>query len=348
MPFPPSEVPSLKTNPNDLPGSNAKKLTALLPSSFPDLAGTQLRFPGPKPRLSPSDRFQWQKQTVTKRLSSLDAGWLDRCQGTKLETREEQNPAKGAGPCPGLAESISFQTQTPFFQPGKRKREKDCQSPQENCQQDVLERQPVVQSPEGLSTRSTRDSPDSDRQRMSVAFSESSAGIPAAEQMQNRETGRKDGSRKTEERLLQGASPRLSGALCDGQSGPLPPTKKGKMPSKERRLDPAADDEVAPDVSKHGVCTKRRRAKELLEVSHGKKRHPLSQKPGKHEYDFDQGTAKVQEEKKEMVPLLSENILGDLIEENCPKRSGKPSMPSCRYLPSPFPGGRNWLGNSGS
>ncbi|XP_070798035.1 ATP-dependent DNA helicase Q4 [Pituophis catenifer annectens] len=338
-PFPSPEVPSLKTNPNDLPGSNAKELTALLPSSFPDLAGTQLRFPGPKPRLPSSDRFQWQKQTITKRLSSLDAGWLDRCQGTKLETREEQNqhcslnPANGAGPCQGLPESISFRTQAPFFKPGKRKLEKDCQSPQENCQQDMLERQPVVQSPEGLSTRSTWDNPDSDKERISVAFSETSAEIPANEQMQNLETGRKDSNRKTEERLLQGASPRLSGALCDGQSGQLPPTKKGKMPSKKRRLDPAADDEVAPDISKHGVCRKRQRTKELVEDSNVKKLHPVSQKPGKDEYDFDQDTAKVQEEEKEMVPLLSENILGDLVEENCPKKSGKPSMPSCR-LPS--------------
>lgn len=319
-----------------MPGSNAKELTALLPSSFPDLAGTQLRFPGPKPRLPSSDRFQWQKQTVTKRLSTLDAGWLDRCQGTKLETREEQNQgcslnsANGAGPCQGLPDSISFQTQTPFFQPGKRKLEKNCQSPQKNCQQDMLERQPLVQSPEGLNTRSTRDNPDSDKERISVAFSETSAEIPANEQMQNLEIGRKDGSRKTEERLLQGASPRLSGALCDGQSGQLPPTKKGKMPSKKRRLDPAADDEVAPDISKHGVCRKRQRTKELVEDSNVKKLHPVSQKPGKDEYDFDQENAKVQEEEKEMVPLLSENILGDLVEENCPKKNRKPSMPSCR------------------
>ncbi|ETE62171.1 ATP-dependent DNA helicase Q4, partial [Ophiophagus hannah] len=317
---PSPEIPSLRTNPNDFPGSNAKEVTALLPSSFPDLTDTQLRFSGPKPRLPSSDRFQWQKQTVMKRLSSLDAGWLDRCQGTKLETREEQkkdcslNVANGAGSCPGLPESISFQAQTPFFQPGKRKWEKEGQSPQENCQQDMLEKQPVVQSPEGLSTRSTRDNPDTDKERVSVASSETSAEIPATEQMQNLEPGRKDGSRIREGCL------RLSGALCDGQNGQLPPTKKGKMPSKKRRLDPAADDEVTPGISKPGVCTKRQRTKELVEDSRIRKLRPASQKPGKDEYDFDQDTAKVQEEEKERVPLLSENILGDLVEENCPKR----------------------------
>ncbi|KAG8134056.1 hypothetical protein E2320_011793 [Naja naja] len=315
--FPSPEIPSLTTNPNDLPGSNAKEVTALLPSSFPDLAGTQLRFPGPKPRLPSSDRFQWQKQTVTKRLSSLDAGWLDRCQGTKLETREEQNKdcslnvANGTGPCPGLPESISFQAQTPFFQPGKRKWEIEGQSPQENRQQDVLERQPVVQSPEARgpepTTRRTGDNPDSNKERVSVAFSETSAEIPATEQMQNLETGRKDGGR-IRERCL-----RLSGALCDGQNGQLPPTKKRKMPSKKRRLHPAADDEIAPNISKPGVCTKRQRTKELAEDSHIEELHPASQKPGKDEYDFDQDAAKVQEEEKEMAPLLSENILGDLV-----------------------------------
>ncbi|XP_058032506.1 ATP-dependent DNA helicase Q4 isoform X2 [Ahaetulla prasina] len=331
VPFLSPEVPLLKTNPSDLPGSNSKEFTALLPSSF--------RFPGPKPRLSTSDRFQWQKQTVTKRLSSLDAGWLDRCQGTKLETGEEQikdcssNPANGAGPCRGLPESISFQTQTPFFQPGKRKREKDCQSPQENCQQDMLERQPVVQSPEGLNTWSTRDNPDPDKGRISGTFSETSAEIPATEQIRNLETGRKDGSQKTEERLLQGASSRLSGALCDGHSGQLPLTKKGKMPSKKRRLDPATDNEAAPGISKHGIGRKRQRTKELVEGSHVKKLHPVRQKPGKDEYDFDQDPAQEREKKKETVPLLSENILGDLVEENCPKKTGKPSMPSCRLPP---------------
>ncbi|XP_013926237.1 PREDICTED: ATP-dependent DNA helicase Q4, partial [Thamnophis sirtalis] len=333
VPFPSPEVPSLKTNPNDLPISNAEELTALLPSSFPDLAGTQLRFPGRKPRLSSSDWFQWQKQTVTKRLSSLDPGWLDRCQGTKWESREEQikdcslDPANGAGPCRGLPESISFQTQPPFLQPGKRKREKDCQSPQENCQQGVLERQPVGQSPEDLSTPSTRDNPDSDKERISVAFSATSAEIPATEQMQNLEAVRKDDSRKREEHHLQGASSRLRGASCDGQSGQRPLTKKGKMPSKKRRLDPAADDHVAPGISKRGVCTKRQRTK-VEDGSHVKKQHPaVNQQPGKDEYDFDQDMAKGQEEKEEMVPLLSENILGDLVEEKCPKRSGKPSMP---------------------
>ncbi|XP_026578780.1 ATP-dependent DNA helicase Q4 [Pseudonaja textilis] len=331
--FPSPEIPSLKTNPNDLPGSNAKEVTALLPTSFPNLAGTQFPFPGPKPRLSSSDRFQWQKQTVTKRLSSLDAGWLDRCQETKLETREEQNEdyslnvAKGAGPCPGLPERISVQAQTPFFHPGKRKWEKDGQSPQENCQQDMLESQPVVQSPEGLSTRSTWDNPDTDKERVSIASSETSAEILTAEQMQNLETGRKDGRRIREGCL------RLSGALCDGQNRQIPPTKKGKMPSKKRRLDPAADEEVTPGVSKPGVGTKRRRTKELVEDSHVKKRHPASQKPRKDEYDFDQDAAQVQEEEKERVPLLSENILGDLVEENGPKRSGKASTPSCRLPP---------------
>ncbi|XP_070604549.1 ATP-dependent DNA helicase Q4 isoform X2 [Erythrolamprus reginae] len=335
-PFPPPEAPSLKTNPRDLPDSHAKELAALLPSSFPDLSSPQLHLPGPKPSLSPCSRFQWQKQTVAKRLSSLDAGWLDRCQGAKSETGEEQNqdcglnPAKGAGPCPGLAESISFQTEAPFFQPGKRKRGKDCQSPQENCQQGVLERQPVVQNPEGLNTPSTRDNPGSGEERGSVAFSEARAGIPATEQVQNLETGRKDGRGKTE----QGASAGPSGALCDGQSGPLPPTKKGERPSKKRRLDPADDGDVVPAVPKHTVGTKRRRTKEPVEGSRVKKMHPVSQKPGKDKYDSDQDTAKVQEEEeKEMVPLLSENILGDLVEENCPKRNEKPSMASCRLPP---------------
>ncbi|KAL7990264.1 hypothetical protein Chor_010618 [Crotalus horridus] len=296
VPLPSPEAPSLKANPSDLPASNAKELTALLPSSFPDLAGTQLCFPGPKPRLPSSDRLRWQKQTVTKRLSSLDAGWLDRCQGTKLESRQEQikdfslDPINRTEPCRGLPEHISFQTQTPFFQPGERKWGKDCKSLQENRQQGVLERQ----NPKGLSPPSTQDNnPASDQERIGVAFQETSAEIPTAEQMQSLKTGGKDGSRKTEEPLLQGASSRLGGALCDGESGPPPLTQARKISSKKRRLDPAADDEVALGSSKHGVCAKRQRTKERVV----KKLRPVSQKPGKDDYDFDQDPVKVWKQK---------------------------------------------------
>lgn len=324
-----------------MPGSDAKELTALLPSSFADLAGAQLSFPGRKPRPPSSDRSRWQKRTVTKRLSSLDAGWLDRCQGTKLESREEQDcsldPINGTEPGQGLPECISFQTQTPFFQPGERKWEKDCQSLQENRQRGVPERQPVVQSAGGLSPPSTQDNdPASDKERMGAAFREASAEIPTTEQMQDLKTGGKDGSRKTEECLLRGASSRLRGALCDGESGQLPLSKAGKRSSKKRRLDPAADDQVAPGRSKDGVCAKRQRTKEPAEGSPVKKLHPVSQKPGKDEYDFDQEPVKVQKGKKKTVPLLSENILGDLIEENGPKRSGTSITPSFRYIPHFF------------
>ncbi|XP_039186115.1 ATP-dependent DNA helicase Q4 isoform X1 [Crotalus tigris] len=332
VPLPSPEAPSLKANPSDLPASNAKELTALLPSSFPDLAGTQLCFPGPKPRLPSLDRLRWQKQTVTKRLSSLDAGWLDRCQGTKLESREEQikdfslDPINGTELCRGLPERISFQTQTPFFQPGERKWGKDCKSLQENRQQGVLERQ----NPEGLNPASAQDNnPASDQERIGVVFQETSAEIPTAEQMQSLKTGRKDGNWKTEEPLLQGASSRLGGDLCDGESGQPPLTQARKISSRKRHLDPAADDEVALGSSKHGVCAKRQRTKERVV----KKLRPVSQKPGKDEYDFDQDPVKVQEGKKKMSPLLSENIFGDLLEENGPKRSGKSVTPSFRQPP---------------
>ncbi|XP_015682350.1 ATP-dependent DNA helicase Q4 [Protobothrops mucrosquamatus] len=200
------------------------------------------------------------------------------------------------------------------------------QTEKENRQQGVLERQ----NPEGLGPASTQDNnPASDRERIGVAFQETSAETPTAEPMQSLKTGGKDGSRNTEERLLQGASSRLRGALCDGESGQPPLTEAGKTSSKKRRLDPAADEEVALGSSKHGVCAKRQRTKERVV----KKLRPVSQNPGKDEYDFDQDPVKVQEGKKKTAPLLSENILGDLIEENGPKRSGKSVMPSFRQPP---------------
>ncbi|XP_063155824.1 ATP-dependent DNA helicase Q4 isoform X2 [Candoia aspera] len=344
VPFPSPEVHLLKTTPNSLPGSNAKELAALLPSSFPDLTDTQLLSPDPKPRLSSPDWFQWQKQAITKQLSSLDAGWLDRCQGTKLETREElirdysSVPVNGAQPYQELPECISFETLTPFFQTEKRKWEKDCNPPQENCQKDVLERQPLVQSPEDLRTLSIQDNQTagkaSDNKGISVAFSETSAEFSTIKQIQNQDTCRKDGSQKMEECLLQGASSRLRGALCDVGHGQLPPAKKGKVSGKKRHLDTAGDDDVALGISKHhGVCTKRQRTKELVEDSRVKKWHRFSQKPGMDEYDFDQDTVEVEEEKKMVVPFPSENVLGDLNEEECPKWSGKSSIPSCRMPP---------------
>ncbi|KAM6457680.1 ATP-dependent DNA helicase Q4 [Liasis olivaceus] len=344
VPFPSPEVHLLKTDPNNLPDSNAKKLAALLPSSFPDLTGTQFLSPDPKSRVSPPDRFQWQKQTVTKRLCSLDAGWLDRCQGTKLETREELIrdhslvPVNGAEPYQGLPECISFQTVTPFFEAEKRTWEKDCKSPQGNCQQDALEKQPLAQSPKGLSTLSIPDNQTagkaSDTEGISVAFSETSADASTTKQIQGLETGRKDGSQKMEESLLQGVLSRLRGALGDVEGGQLSPAKKRKVSCKKRCLDAAVVGDVALGISERdGICTKRPRTTELVDDCPVRKLCHISQKPGMDEYDFDQDTVKVQEEKKMVAPFSSENVLGDLSEEECPKWSGKSTIPSCRLPP---------------
>uniref|UniRef100_H9GGL3 DNA 3'-5' helicase n=1 Tax=Anolis carolinensis TaxID=28377 RepID=H9GGL3_ANOCA len=69
----------LENNTDQLLDLDPKEMAALIPPAFASLSPSRLPVADAKARPLPLGKFQQLKQTVAKRLTSLDPGWLDRC-----------------------------------------------------------------------------------------------------------------------------------------------------------------------------------------------------------------------------------------------------------------------------
>ncbi|XP_061463109.1 ATP-dependent DNA helicase Q4 [Rhineura floridana] len=340
----PPEAPLLKSCPDQLLFPDPTELATLLPPSFPGLTPDKLPFSDPKPRPSPApDKFQLLKRTVTKRLTCLDPGWLDRCQGAKPLAREgligDCCPASVGGSDPGQGSpghnSLGKWGALPHI--GELEQEMCCDSPRENSQRTVLERQPLPQSirdngrPSVPVNQTAGETPS--KEGTDTALPEAKAEFPAIKESHKLEKCTKDATRKTEMWHREESSPNLRGAFCEVEDGRRSPSKRGKASCKKRQQDADAQEDDCKDGAKCGTSgVKRKRTKGLAEGSRVKKLRGASQKPGLSEYDYDdQDTAEAQEESGTVVPVPFENLLGEVDGEECPKR--RSSILACRAPP---------------
>ncbi|XP_053099759.1 ATP-dependent DNA helicase Q4 isoform X2 [Hemicordylus capensis] len=326
---------------DQLPGPQAEEPEDLSPPLFPGLTPAKLPTSDPKPEPPSLDKFQHLKQTVTKRLSSLDPGWLERCQGITLQTGEgligDGCPAlvHGADPCRGSPEHNSLENGGVLPHTREEESEMCCDSLGGNCQGSILGKKPLVQSPGGKCRPGVLENQmagrTSNTEGPSAALVETDTVSLALKHIHKQEICTKDATQKKEVRLLEGTSPRMRGAICEVEVGHSPP-KREKASCRKKLQNAAAHEGDAVDSATCGTSgVKRKKAKELNRSSHIKRLRGVSPKPGLSEYDFEgQDTALVQEQKGTVVPVASENLLGEVDGEECPKRRARSSIPACR------------------
>ncbi|CAI5778837.1 ATP-dependent DNA helicase Q4 [Podarcis lilfordi] len=343
----PPEAPLLNNCPDQLLCPDPMELETLLPPSFPGLIPNKLLCSDPKPRPPPPlDKFRRLKQTLTKRLSSLDPGWLDRCQGAEWQAREglpgDGSPIPGGGADPDQS-SPGHNSQgkggvPPYL--GEQEQEKCCNSPRENSQGDAMESQPLVQSvgddckPSGQANHPAGETPC--KAGANVALSEGKAEFSAFKHSRKLEICTKEATQETEMQLREGTSPQLSGAFCKGEDRQQrSPSKRGKASCKKRKRDAEDHGDDGKDRSHSGTSgVKRKRTKEVAEGSRFKKLCGASQQPGLSEYDFDdQDIVEAQDKSGTGTPVCFENLLGEVDGEECPRQSERSNSLACRPPP---------------
>ncbi|XP_044309171.1 uncharacterized protein LOC123035249 [Varanus komodoensis] len=332
----PSEQPKTplsKRRPDPLSEPDPNELAAPLPSSSAGLPPVEPSLS--KPRPLPLGKFQQLRQTVAKHLSSLDPGWLERCQGKEKQRTGEGHlgescpaPAGRTGLCQGSAEFSSLEKPGPFPHSGEKKWETHSTFLTGNCQEDML---PLSQPGGDVLSQSVQDHQTSEEE-VKAALTEAAGGFSTIKDVRKPEACAKEAAQRADEHLLGGPSPGLSGVFCEVENGPLHASRRRKASCAERLHDAEAREEDGADRSEGDAsAVKRKRTKgQAGDRACVKKRCAVSRKPRLDEYDGGHGTAEERVERGVASSFPSENLLGELEGEECPKR---PSALGCRARP---------------
>ncbi|XP_067416206.1 ATP-dependent DNA helicase Q4 [Emydura macquarii macquarii] len=304
----------------------------LLPPSMLGLAPTILSA-GLKPHPQ-VNKFQQLKQTVAQRLDSLDPGWLDRCQGIREQAverpREESastsngrnNDQTKAGPTllgnadqPLHDHSLNQNTGA-----GAQSLENENVPPfgNYNCRA-------AVKDEEGANGTQGNGQMD--------------LALGAAEIFIAKECVRK--SKNLPKDVPQGAelgntSRGEEGDSCRAGDRPSQPKKVQATDKKRQRAARSSKDEGAAGPEDGAVAPKRRRTNASARDGPVSAKEKASgavreRKPGKNKLGEDGESGEVKEEKGRDVPLLSENLLGEVEGEGKHKWSSRASV--CRAPP---------------
>lgn len=328
--FKPAEA-FLQDSPAQLPRPHLEEMADLLPSSFPELTPAKLHISDPKPRLLSRNMTQQQKQRVTKRLSCLDPGWLERCQEGELQPGKEWL----RNGCPVPTDAADSSQRPPgcrslenggLSDTGERRGEMCSDSLRGNCQGSTLGKNPLVHSAEDKCRLSVQDNFAAGKTSPEGAVMVANAVSSVVKDVHKLETCQKAAAQKTEKPLLPQTSPRMGvawGVLEAGSS----PAKREKSTCRKKRQDAAApaDDGTACPSGK-----KRKRTKGVVGSSCVKKPRAVSQEPEGSEYDFD-GQVQVEGGASASVSL-DENLLGEVREEGCLQRGARGTIPACRCV----------------
>uniref|UniRef100_A0ABM5GD06 DNA 3'-5' helicase n=1 Tax=Pogona vitticeps TaxID=103695 RepID=A0ABM5GD06_9SAUR len=330
----PPEASLLKDSTEQLSGPDPKEIAALLPSFLPGPTPSRLLSPDLKPKLSSPGRFQCLKQSVSQRLSSLDPNWLDRCQqsnskpGQGLIGDGSCAPPDSSDKPQGSPEVTSLEEAGPFPCTGER----HFDSPGRDRQGVRLAGHPPGPSvggnrwpcgQEGQTTMKT-----SHEEEATSALLGTKAELSCIDRTSEGQICTKDAAPPREKRLLEGTATRLTrGASCEAEEEPCSPPAKKRKASCQRRA-PKAEAQEEQDVDSSRGSTpgvKRKRKKELIGGRQAKKPRAVSQKAGVTEEEF-----KMPEERGAVLPLPSENLLGEVVGGECPKPRGRPVGSACR------------------
>lgn len=339
----PPGAPLPKNSLDPLLGPNPKEIVGRFPSSFSGLPPVTLPSSDQKAKRPPLDKFQHLKQTVTKRLSSLDPGWLDRCQGTKLQLGNGLVEGNCFAPAGGVQTGARSLASNPLGNDGEvlphleRKQETGCDSPKGSCQGDIAERTlPTPNATDKCRTsvqekQAARKSPSKEEANLAPVEKNVTSVTKHIHKLQ---TCLKDATWTKEMALAEVTFSKAESTFCKTDNGPRP-AKTGELSFRMEQQDSVVCEGNAPCCSRGGTASsKRKRTKEPGRGSRVKKRRAASPpKPGLDEYVFDgQGAAEVQEGKERVAAIPGENLLGEVEGDEQPKWSGRSRGPACRCV----------------
>ncbi|XP_074841678.1 ATP-dependent DNA helicase Q4 [Carettochelys insculpta] len=321
----------------------------------------------PSPQVT---KFQQLKQTVAQRLGSLDPGWLDRCQGIRepagerpgeveaLFSNVRNKDEKEAGlvlqekadqPLHSHSLNQTAEARVRFLENenvpplrncplGSWKLQKDQDLSRRNHQGAALEAEDLIKgvgdsrSPFVAPLQNIAATQETSRMDSPLGTPEISL---VKELVTNPVTLPKDAHQGAEQEELGNASGGEAGASCRPGNRPRQP-KRVKVTSKKRhRTATASRDDGATDPEDGAVVPKRRRTNALARdnpVSAKKKTRGAACEPKPGEEDLGEPGESVEvKEKGRGVPMLSENLLGEVEGEAEPKWSNRASV--CRAPP---------------
>ncbi|XP_024074121.1 ATP-dependent DNA helicase Q4 isoform X2 [Terrapene carolina triunguis] len=364
------QMPSLKSNKDCITNSDPNEPgDLLLPPSISRLAPTILSV-GLKPSPE-VNKFQQLKQTVAQRLGSLDPGWLDRCQGIREKAgerpREEsastsngRNKEQTKAGCAlqgnvaqplhdrSLNQTTGARAQSPESEHvtplgncllGSWKLQERRDPSRRNWQGAALEGDDLMKGGGDDCRVAVKDeqgtSETQGNGRMDSTLGAAEISI-AKECVSKPKTLPKDAHQGAEQEKLGNTSGGEGGASCRTGDGPSRPKKVKATNKKRQRTATASRDDGVTGLEDGAVAPKRRRTNASardnpVSVKKKARRAVCEPKPGENNLEEDGESVEAKEEKGRDVPMLSENLLGEVEGEGKHKWSSRASV--CRAPP---------------
>uniref|UniRef100_A0A674I1W7 DNA 3'-5' helicase n=1 Tax=Terrapene triunguis TaxID=2587831 RepID=A0A674I1W7_9SAUR len=345
------QMPSLKSNKDCITNSDPNEPgDLLLPPSISRLAPTILSV-GLKPSPE-VNKFQQLKQTVAQRLGSLDPGWLDRCQGIREKAgerpREEsastsngRNKEQTKAGCAlqgnvaqplhdrSLNQTTGARAQSPESEHvtplgncllGSWKLQERRDPSRRNWQGAALEGDDLMKGGGDDCRVAVKDeqgtSETQGNGRMDSTLGAAEISI-AKECVSKPKTLPKDAHQGAEQEKLGNTSGGEGGASCRTGDGPSRPKKVKATNKKRQRTATASRDDGVTGLEDGAVAPKRRRTNASardnpVSVKKKARRAVCEPKPGENNLEEDGESVEAKEEKGRDVPMLSENLLGEV------------------------------------
>ncbi|XP_050796528.1 ATP-dependent DNA helicase Q4 isoform X3 [Gopherus flavomarginatus] len=366
----PPQMPSLKSSKDCVTNADPNESgDLLLPPSISRLAPTILSA-GLKPSPE-VNKFQQLKQTVAQRLGSLDPGWLDRCQGIREKvgerSREEsastsngRNKDQTKAGCAlqgnvaqplhdrslnqttgARAQSLESEHVPPLGNCllGSWKLQEHQDPSRRNWQGAALEGDDLIKGGGDDCRVAVKDEQGTSETQMNSRM-DSSLGAAeisiAKEHISKPKNLPKDAHQGAELEKLGNAARGEGGASCRTGDGSSQPKQVKVTNRKRQRMAMASRDDGAAGPEDGAVAPKRRRTNASAgdnPVSVKKKARGAvcEPKPGENNLEEDGESVEAKEEKGRNVPMLSENLLGEVEGEGKHKWSSRASV--CRAPP---------------
>uniref|UniRef100_A0A674I039 DNA 3'-5' helicase n=1 Tax=Terrapene triunguis TaxID=2587831 RepID=A0A674I039_9SAUR len=357
-------VPLLeKSSDNSNQGASPK--SPQMPSLAPTILSVGLK---PSPEVN---KFQQLKQTVAQRLGSLDPGWLDRCQGIREKAgerpREEsastsngRNKEQTKAGCAlqgnvaqplhdrSLNQTTGARAQSPESEHvtplgncllGSWKLQERRDPSRRNWQGAALEGDDLMKGGGDDCRVAVKDeqgtSETQGNGRMDSTLGAAEISI-AKECVSKPKTLPKDAHQGAEQEKLGNTSGGEGGASCRTGDGPSRPKKVKATNKKRQRTATASRDDGVTGLEDGAVAPKRRRTNASardnpVSVKKKARRAVCEPKPGENNLEEDGESVEAKEEKGRDVPMLSENLLGEVEGEGKHKWSSRASV--CRAPP---------------
>lgn len=265
-----------------------------------------------------TERAQFLKQSMTKRLSSVDRGWLDRCQ-VFTEEGDVEKPVAGNSDPPPEDKTVKSIAKADFVagnKPAVRTPMKSIVSigspamePPDDLPQLCVNRFPVEGAKELHENYSFKGSEEDKKGKNLESVETKKEGQPLAEETSPKVSKAKKQTKKLQKRSKREQATENTGQTIDADYEPQSVRKKGKK--RQRESDEAPQDQVEEN---EGVQKKRRTKKDDSATENPPKKRRKRKGKGAEEDESDPEDTKKAAAQKPKIP--QENLLGEVDEED--------------------------------